>query len=329
VGTPPTDRYILLDDGALTLTVEKPCLRLMGAWLPMGAGRAEHDGSAPASIAVLSGADVVQSHSPDSPPTLRLGSVRAWLDDDDNTTILFGGAGAVGEIDLSRHRARLVVSPRAGDAAAAALQPMLTIAAALLLGRIGRILLHAGAVVAADRRAWLVVGDARSGKSTTCISLAASGWELLSDDQVVLQGSRAGDLHAEGWLRPLHLDDGWESGTPMGSRRTTAPASLGLRIAAGSIEVAGTLHTSVAAAQPTVASVTSAGEAFIGLVRQSPWLLADRAAAPPIVERLSTLAGLPRLGVSLGRDTFGQPEALRSILERTLTRNRIAWRARR
>jgi hypothetical protein len=324
VGEPSADRYLLLEDGTLTLAVEEQCLRLIGAWLPMGARRSEHGGRAPASIAVLSGADVVQSHSPDSPPTLRIGSVRAWLDHEANHAMLAGANGAGGEIDLAGHRARLALPPSAGDAAAADLQPMLTIAAALLLGRIGRILLHAGAVVSGDGRAWLVVGDAYSGKSTTCISLALSGWDLLSDDQVVLQGPGSGVPRAEGWLRPLHLDEGWELRTPRGTRRTVVPASLGLRAVSGPIEVAGTLHTSVEAGQPTTASMTSATEAFIGLVRQSPWLLADRAAAPAIVERLSALARLPSVAISLGRDTFGRPDALRAVVEDSLIRNGIA-----
>lgn len=324
MGTRPPDRYLLFADGALALTVEEQCLRFMGAWLPTGAQRAEHAGRPAASIVVLTGGDVGQSSPPDFPPTLRIDNVRAWLDGDADTAILVGGSSAVGGIDLPGHRARLVVSPGADEAASAELQPMLTIAAALLLGRIGRILLHAGAVVASDGRAWLVVGDARSGKSTTCVSLAASGWGLLSDDQVVLRGSGMGNLHVEGWRRPLHLDVGWEDRRPTGARKTVAPAALGLRLAAGPIEIAGTLHTSVAAARPTTASMMPAGDAFIGLVRQSPWLLADRAAAPAIVDRLSALARLPRLTLSLGLDTFGRPDALRTVVENTLTRNGIA-----
>lgn len=317
-------RYLLLEDGTLTLTVEEPCRRLIGAWLPITARRAEPAGSAPASIAVLRGADAVQSPSPDSPPTLRIGSVRAWLDHEANTAMVAGATGAGGEVDLSRHRARLTVTPRAGDAVAADLQPMLTISAALLLGRIGRILLHAGAVVSGDGRAWLVVGDTHSGKSTTCVSLALSGWGLLSDDQVALQGPGSGVLRAEGWLRPLHLDEGWDGRAPVGIRNTVMPAALGLRAVSGPIEIAGTIHTSIDPGQPTTVSVTTATDAFIGLVRQSPWLLADRTAAPAIVERLSALARLPSVAVSLGRDTFGQPDALRSVVEPTLLRNGIA-----
>jgi hypothetical protein len=293
---------------------------LTGSWIPTSA-RLVAGGTdlTPASSIVVTRGDAVRApEQPSSPHTLRIGAVRAWLDDQGEIALLIGTAGAFGEIDRVRHRARVVVPTRSGGAAAVDLQPMLTIAAAILLGRIGRVLLHAGAVAAENGHAWLVVGDARSGKSTTAISLAASGWGLLSDDQVVLRASEAGGLSVEGWLRPLHLDEGWDRHVPTGTRNTVAPESLGLRVVRGPIELAGTLHTAVAADRPTRAEGMSAGEAFVGLVRQSPWLLADRPVAPAIVERLSVVARLPRFAISLGRDTFGDPTGLRAALLRGL-----------
>lgn len=311
-GSPPVSHAVLAD-GVLALSVDSTCRPLLGSWLPFGAAAAAASGPVGASIAIASTPDAGRPRVPSVPSTLRIGDVRAWVQDD--TALLIGGTGAIGRIDQTRRHADVRVPSRRGEAAAD-LQPMLTIAAALLLGRLGRILLHAGAVVADDGRAWLVVGDARSGKSTTCVSLASSGWQLLSDDQVVLHASGEGGLMAEGWLRPLHLDEGWSTGKPTGSRTTIPPPALGLRITTGLVEIAGTLHTSVTAARPSAVSIMTAGESFIGLVRQSPWLLADRAAAPAIVERLSALARLPRRAVSLGRDTFGRPRALRTVIER-------------
>jgi hypothetical protein len=318
------DEYALVADGALTLTIDESCTPLAGTWIPTNARRATAgSGLTPdASIVVTQGDEAPLPEPPDAPATLRIGRVRAWLDTRGEPALMIGSAGTFGEIDRPRRRARLAVGTRGGDTAAMDLQPMLTIAAAILLGRIGRILLHAGAVVAEDGRAWLVVGDARSGKSTTSISLAASGWALLSDDQVVLQVSEVGDLSVEGWLRPLHLDEGWDARVPTGTRKTVAPTSLGLRVIRGPIPLAGTLHTSVLAGQPTQAQGASAGEAFIGLVRQSPWLLADRPVAPSIVEGLSAVARLPRFALALGRDTFGDPMALRAALLRGLERSR-------
>jgi hypothetical protein len=317
------DEYALVADGALTLTIDESCAPLTGTWIPTSARRVTAgSGLTPdASIVVVRGDEAPAPESPDAPSTLRIGRVRAWLDNQGGTALMIGSTGTFGQIDRLRHRARLEVRHRGGDAAAMDLQPMLTIAAAILLGRIGRILLHAGAVVAEDGRAWLVVGDARSGKSTTCISLAASGWALLSDDQVVLQVSQVGDLSVEGWLRPLHLDEGWGNRVPTGTRKTVATDAFGLRAERGPIELAGTLHTAVVPEQPTRAVDMSAGAAFVGLVRQSPWLLADRPIAPAIVEQLSSMARLPRFALSLGRDTFGEPGALRDALLRALERH--------
>src|SRR3989441_8434802 len=98
------------------------------------------------------------------------------------------------------------------------LYSMLTISAALLLARLERALVHAAAVVAPDGHAWLLAGDARSGKSTSCATLAAAGWGYVSDDQVVL-AAREDGVEVEGWLRPFHLDRNGEGGEPTGERR--------------------------------------------------------------------------------------------------------------
>lgn len=311
VPTPPAVRYTLLSDHTLWLTVDAHILRLARPWVPVTARPDERADRTGPSIAVTTERDARPPRLPSRPPTLHIGAVRAWIDDDEGTTLLVGGTGVFGLLEQAAHRARIVVPTTAGDQAAADVQPMLTISSALLLGRIGQMLLHAGAVVTDGGRGWLVVGDARSGKSTTTVSLAASGWRLLSDDQVVLRRFRGSDLRVEGWLRPIHLDDGWTRRSPTGNRTTVGPSALGLHLTQGPVRIAGTLHTVVVANRPTKASALAAASAFTGLVRQSPWLLADRTVAPSSVELLSALALLPRYAISLGRDTFGDPRALR------------------
>ena len=94
-------------------------------------------------------------------------------------------ASSGGEVSFGSRVARLRVDPAIGPSAATDLYSMLTISAALLCAGLGRALLHAAAVVAPDGTAWLLVGDARSGKSTTCANLArgcgGGGWGYLSD----------------------------------------------------------------------------------------------------------------------------------------------------
>src|SRR5207245_6776974 len=89
-------------------------------------------------------------------------------------------------------RARLWVDPAPEPEAAGDVYSMLTVATALLLAGLGRALVHAAAVVHPDGGAWLLVGDARSGKSTTCATLVSAGWGYLSDDQVVLEAREDG-----------------------------------------------------------------------------------------------------------------------------------------
>src|SRR5256885_14550590 len=101
---------------------------------------------------------------------------------------------------------------------------MLTISAALLCAGLGRALLHAAAVLAPDGTAWLLVGDARAGKSTTCANLArvggggGGGWGFLSDDQGVLAATEQGVVGGGG-LRSFPLGEGWERGEVPGRGR--------------------------------------------------------------------------------------------------------------
>src|SRR2546422_9299837 len=96
-----------------------------------------------------------------------------------------------------------------------------------------------------------LAGDARSGKSTTCATLAAAGWGYVSDDQVVL-AAREDGVEVEGWLRPFHLDRSGEGGEPTGERREGAPAELGLAGWRRTARPAGVILPIVAPRQVTV-----------------------------------------------------------------------------
>jgi hypothetical protein len=300
------------DDGQVTCALLAD-RSLVHPWVPLSCDPAEAGAPPHAVVAV----EPMQSPTPASgqlgPPTLRIGPVGAWLEAGSANPVLRGTTAGWGRIDLTTLHSTLWADLEAGEAAGADLYAMLTIASALLLGRMSRALIHAGAVVAPDGRGWLVVGDARSGKSTACVSLASTGCGLLSDDQVVLtlNGRR---LEVEGWLRPVHLDEGWDEGIPRGRRRTTHPSELGGGTTRRVVPLAGTVHTSVDAAQPTRVSEIPAGDAFTGLVRQSPWLLADRVVARSLVDMLSGVAQLPRFALRLGLDTFGRSDRLHTLL---------------
>jgi hypothetical protein len=151
----------------------------------------------------------------------------------------------------------------------------------------------------------LLVGDARSGKSTTTATLIAHGWNYVSDDQVVLKrGTRIRTLTAEGWLRDFHLDTGWATGTPHGRRIVVDPRTLGHGRHQRQAPVAGALFLTLEPETPTALEPLSPAEAFSLLLRQSPWLMADPAAAQHVVHLLEDASRLPARRLKLGHDAL-------------------------
>ena len=177
----------LTSDGVLRLVLDGGLVPLAERWVPDEPGGATARRAGGARIEVRCSAR--PTPRPPSVPTLSLGTVRAWQHERRGVVQLCGAlASSGGEVSLGSRVARLRVDPASGPSAATDLYSMLTISAALLCAGLGRALLHAAAVVAPDGTAWLLVGDARSGKSTTCANLArgGGGWGFLSDDQTVL-----------------------------------------------------------------------------------------------------------------------------------------------
>lgn len=304
----------LSEDGALSLVYDSALAHLVECWLPRHpAGRST---GSDAAIEVVSGS--LPALSMEDPPTLRLGNIDAWYVAPDERVEMAGRAdgGGRGLIELRPRRALLCVDAEArGAVAAADIYSMLTVAAALLLGRLGRALVHAGAVVAPAGYAWAVAGDAKSGKSTLCADLIAAGWAYLSDDQIVLWADRGLErLRTEGWPRDFHLDEGWGRGVPTGTRRDVDPRSLGPGRWQRTATLAGTLLPEVVGEAPTRVSSVEPSETLTALVRQAPWLMADPAAAPACLELLRAAARLPAYRVSLGRDAFGDAAVLLAAL---------------
>lgn len=338
----------LLQDDSLTLKYEPDLSPLVERWLPRlprvaaPAVAAQHEAAA-VEVRIGEAPDAAEARGE---PTLRLGTVRAWIADGAERAVLVGKTAACrGLVDLRRRQAEIDVSPlynidndigssieansRARPAISDSISAdenehspllsdfysMLTIAAALLLGRLGRALIHAAAVVQPDGTAWLIAGDARSGKSTTCANLLAAGWDYVSDDQGVLTETESRQLQIEGWPRDFHLDAGWERGVPSDERRVVEASSLGSGGWRRTAPVHGVLLPYVARGRRTELQPAGPGDALVALVRQAPWLMADRSAAPRCLDLLRSTAERPAFRLALGLDTFRDPERLASLLE--------------
>jgi hypothetical protein len=179
----------------------------------------------------------------------------------------------------------------------------------------GRALVHAAAIVAPDGGAWLLTGDTHAGKSTTTINLITAGWPFVSDDNVVLFRDAAGRLMVEGWPRRFHLDAGWEHGRPGEARGEIDPHERWPGQWVRAAPLAGLLFPRVEADRATELSPAAGAEALAGLMRQSPWLLADRARAAEILALLRAACEQPAFALRLGLDTYRDTDRLRRVLK--------------
>jgi len=301
----------LVSDGAVRLVLDRPLYSLAERWIPQGL-REPAGVPARATISVCGGQAPLGA--PAERATVSLDRVAAWVDDAHATAVLRGAIPSSGGVlSFAARHARLQVDPARAQEAAADLYSLLTVAAALLLADLGRALVHAAAVVAPDGGAWLLAGDARSGKSTTCATLAAAGWGYLSDDQVVL-APREDGVEVEGWLRPFHLDSTGEDGEPTGERRTVPIAELGLAGWRRTARLAGLILPAVAAREATRLTPAPAADALAALVRQSPWLLASGRTGSAGLALLGHAAKGGAFNLWLGRDTFRDPARLQACV---------------
>lgn len=306
-------------DGALGLEIERGVEPFVRRWLPTDLPTTAGDSAPEAMVMVgLARTRCSERQEAGRAALLTLGSVEARAAGDGSRAFdLRGRGGARGRIDLADRRAELHAPDGDDeDAVARDLYSMLTLSAALLLGALGRALVHAGAVVEPGGGTWLLVGDARSGKSTTVATLIAEGWGFLSDDQLVIDRPVPDGPHrVEGWLRPFHLDQRWGQGEPGGPRRSVDPAGLGPGRRLSSAPAAGLIFPTVRPDRATrLSSVTGAG-ALALLIRQTPWLVAlPRERADRVLTLLRECCRLPTYRLRLGRDTFRDGPRLLEVL---------------
>jgi hypothetical protein len=310
--------FQLLRDGGLRVSADGGALPAVRRWLPLSA---DEDVAASGDAAELrvSTAAGPPHPPPGGAPELRLGTAAARVEGEE--AVLWGTHGLRGTVDLASRRAALSAPAPSGDPvadvdAAWEVYSGCTLSCALLLGRMRRALVHAAAAVDPAGGCWLLVGDAFSGKTTTCVNLVSAGWRYLSDDHVVLEADGSdGGVTVEGWPRPFHLDEGFAAGAPSGVRMPVDPRERWPGQWLRAAPLAGLLFPRVEADRPTALEPAHAADALAALLRQSPWLLADRGAAAGVLALLGHAASAPSHGLRLGLDTYADPARLAMRLD--------------
>ncbi|MDX2192663.1 MAG: hypothetical protein NW201_04870 [Gemmatimonadales bacterium] len=291
---PVADGFLALDADAATAT-------LASRWLP-----AAHRAASPPTVRLTLAAPGPLPPATDSPPTLSLGGIAAWLPGA-GAPVTLAGRHAGGALATDARSATLVTGGDDDEG-----YSLLTLAAALALAAHGRLLLHAAALVDPLGRGWLLAADARHGKTTTALNLARAGWTLVSDDQVVLMAGDAAP-HALAWRRYAHVDEGWGDGRITGHRVAADASTLGVALGDG-CGVHGMLLPRIEADAPTALTEASGADALAALIRQAPWVLASPAWAPALLALATAAARAPAWHLRLGRDTYADPPRLAALV---------------
>ncbi|HSU12791.1 hypothetical protein [Longimicrobium sp.] len=308
---PPAAAQALLEDGSLAIVADPGLRELAEPWMPRLDRPLVSAASAAALIRVEAGEPEVAR--PGGEPNMEMWGVGGWVLDGE--VVIAGAEGRIGgRVELAAGRATLHIDARGEAPAIVEVSSALTIAAALLLGRLGRPLVHGAAVVARGGGAWLLAGGSFSGKTTTCVNLIRAGWDWLSDDHVVLQHAPGGALRAEGWPRRFNLDHGYAAGSSAGVRSRVDPEGFGPGRWRRTAPLAGLIFPRVEADLPTAVEPLHPAAALAQLLRHTPWLLADAGAAGPLLGLLQAAARLPAFDLRLGRDSYCNVKTLQMAL---------------
>jgi hypothetical protein len=303
----------LLEDGSLAVSADAEVWPAVEHWVPRFPPGAPAPDQPRACIRVRRGPPGFAA--PTEKPAMDLRGVEGWIRPP--RILLREPRGRVGGIvDLAAKRAELRLDGPLEVDGALAVETVaaLTLAAAFLVGRLDRSLVHAGAVVAPGGGAWLLSGGTFSGKTTTCVNLIRAGWSWLSDDHVVLSRAPGGGITVEGWPRRFSLDNGFAEGRSLGARTRVDPAAFGPGTWCRSAPLAGAFFPRVEAAEPTATEPMHPAGALGRLLQGSPWLLADSEAAPSILALQRDAASLPVHDLRLGADCYQDPARLAAIL---------------
>jgi hypothetical protein len=305
----------ILDDGVLGLDAAPEIADAVSGWLPCLISGAIPEAPPRGWIRVERAGRAFAP--PSEPHRLELRSIAGWFQQGDQLLMSDPEGRVSGVVDLPEMEARIHLELDGSDPALLGPEifSALTLAAAMLLGRTCRTLVHAGGIVGRDGRAWLLSGGTFSGKTTTCLNLIRSGWDYLADDQVVLRSEASAEVAVEGWPRRFNVDDGYAFGVSRGVRRRVDPGGFGPGRWVSRAPLGGLLFPRVRPEEPTSLVPLGTMDALAGILRQAPWLLGDPAGAPELLSVLQRAAARPAYRLSLGSDCYADPTPLVRLLD--------------
>jgi len=210
-----------------------------------------------------------------------------------------------------------------------ALNNVILYAVQAALRRAGLYQFHAGCVLSDNNRtAILLVGDSGCGKSTLTATLMRSGWNFVSDDNLLLRDSSAG---IEAWALRRYFT--FHEATLKACNLITFKESIGGRVPGktekfrfyarqafpgkfvdkclpGAILFPTVSHEPKSRVEPL-----KQGDALARLIRQCPWATCDGAAAPLHLSALAKLASQARsYTLFAGRDVFDDPASIPGLI---------------
>ena len=188
-----------------------------------------------------------------------------------------------------------------------------------VLRRIGWYHVHGAALVDPGGRGWMLVGNSKTGKSTTTALLASRGWSVGTDDIAFLrdQGSRVGVL---GFRSPIALRAGGREllgaagGIDLGRRQKTGYLAEDLGTTWAPVVVPEIMLFPVVGERTTIEPMAPRA-VLSALIQWSLWVLFEEVHAQEHLDLLGRLAGQSRCyQATLGPDLFRNPTLLQDLL---------------
>jgi hypothetical protein len=234
--------------------------------------------------------------------------------------IVWEEAPAVADLPGGAHTATVRLSPIAAARLEQSLGNFFMAVVIILLRRAAWYHLHAATAIDPTSRGWLFAGNAHCGKSTTAALLAASGWQVGTDDAAFLE-SREGRVVVHTCRAPIALRPGGRAllaragGIELPERGKVGywPEDLG-GVWTPLVTPEIVIFPSVGDAQTTGERIPAAA-ALGELIRWSAWVMLEPDLAQDHLNALTRLTVQARCyRVTLGRDLFAHPNRLTELV---------------